>query len=64
MQQEKIDSVDRFHEWLVEEKTYLQGLKNAGKTNEETLEMEYVQKLVNLSASQYVPNGTLLERRD
>ncbi|KAJ7853472.1 hypothetical protein B0H14DRAFT_3450155 [Mycena olivaceomarginata] len=34
MQQEKIDSVDRFHEWLVEEKTYLQGLKNAGKTNE------------------------------
>ncbi|KAJ7790880.1 hypothetical protein B0H14DRAFT_3094581 [Mycena olivaceomarginata] len=53
MQQEKIDSVNRFHEWLVEEKTYLQGLKNAGKTNEETLEMEYVQKLVNLSASQY-----------
>ncbi|KAJ7859641.1 hypothetical protein B0H14DRAFT_2577071 [Mycena olivaceomarginata] len=31
MQQEKIDSVDRFHEWLVEEKTYLQGLKNAGR---------------------------------
>ncbi|KAJ7788156.1 hypothetical protein B0H14DRAFT_3504535 [Mycena olivaceomarginata] len=52
MQQEKIDSVDRFHEWLVEEKMYLQGLKNARKTNEEMLEMEYVQKLVNLSASQ------------
>ncbi|KAJ7703400.1 hypothetical protein B0H14DRAFT_3526949 [Mycena olivaceomarginata] len=52
MQQEKIDSVDWFHEWLVEENMYLQGLKNAGKTNEETLEMEYMQKLVNLSASQ------------
>jgi hypothetical protein len=64
MQQEKIDSMDRSHEWLVEEKTYLQGLKNTGKTSEETLEMEYVQKLVNLSASQYVTNGTLLERRD
>jgi hypothetical protein len=56
--------MDRSHEWLVEEKMYLQGLKNTGKTSEETLEMEYVQKLVNLSASQYVTNGTLLERRD
>jgi hypothetical protein len=36
----------------VEEKTYLKGLKDSAKTNEETLEMEYVQKLVNLSASQ------------
>jgi hypothetical protein len=63
MRQEKIDSVDQVHEWLVEEKTYLEGLKNARKTNEETLEMEYIQKLVNLSASQYVLNGTLVERR-
>ncbi|KAF8145755.1 hypothetical protein K438DRAFT_1991521 [Mycena galopus ATCC 62051] len=52
MQQEKVDGVERFHEWLEEEKTYLEGLKGAAKTNEETLEMEYVQKLVNLSASQ------------
>ncbi|KAF8162026.1 hypothetical protein K438DRAFT_1985345, partial [Mycena galopus ATCC 62051] len=47
-----VDSVDRFHKWLAEEKTYLEGLKNAPKTNNETLEMEYVQRLVNLSASQ------------
>ncbi|KAJ7813008.1 hypothetical protein B0H14DRAFT_3478474 [Mycena olivaceomarginata] len=40
-------------DWLVEEKAYLEGLKDAAKTNEETLAMEYVQKLVNLSASQY-----------
>ncbi|KAF8128329.1 hypothetical protein K438DRAFT_2000344 [Mycena galopus ATCC 62051] len=52
MQQEKVDGMDRFHEWLEEEKTYLEGLKGAAKTNEETLEMEYVQKLVNLSTSQ------------
>ncbi|KAJ7309178.1 hypothetical protein DFH08DRAFT_823603 [Mycena albidolilacea] len=52
MQQEKVDSTDRFHEWLVEEKAYLEGLKDATKTNEETLAMEYMQKLVNLSASQ------------
>ncbi|KAJ7869745.1 hypothetical protein B0H14DRAFT_3083932 [Mycena olivaceomarginata] len=51
MRHERVDSVDRFHEWLAEEKTYLEGLKDSAKTNEETLEMEYVQKLVNLSAS-------------
>ncbi|KAJ7687992.1 hypothetical protein B0H14DRAFT_3101286 [Mycena olivaceomarginata] len=32
------------------------------KIDSETLEMEYVQKLVNLSASQYVLDGTLVER--
>lgn len=52
MQQEGIDSYDHFHQWLAEEKTYLLGLKHAPKTNVESLEMEYVQKLVNLSASQ------------
>jgi hypothetical protein len=52
MQHEGVDSVDRFHKWLTEERSYLEGLKDAAKTNEETLEMEYVQKLVNLSASQ------------
>ncbi|KAF7367948.1 hypothetical protein MSAN_00859900 [Mycena sanguinolenta] len=54
MRQEGVDGVDQFHEWLAEEKVYLEGLKGAAKTNTETLEMEYVQKLVNLSASQYV----------
>ena len=54
MRQEGVDSVERFHEWLAEEKVYLEALKEAPKTNEETLEMEYVQRLVNLGASQYV----------
>ncbi|KAJ6603535.1 hypothetical protein DFH09DRAFT_1242787 [Mycena vulgaris] len=52
MRSEGVDGYARFHEWLQEEKTYLVGLKNTPKTNVETLEMEYVQKLVNLSTSQ------------
>ncbi|KAJ7176367.1 hypothetical protein C8R43DRAFT_872549 [Mycena crocata] len=53
MKQEGVESTDAFHDWLVEEREYLVGLKNAAKTNEESMEMEYVQKLVNLSTSQY-----------
>ncbi|KAJ7813916.1 hypothetical protein B0H13DRAFT_2382094 [Mycena leptocephala] len=52
MRQEHVESYDVFHQWLLEEKEYLVGLKHAAKTNVETLEMEYVQKLVNLSASE------------
>ncbi|KAJ6555622.1 hypothetical protein DFH09DRAFT_1248404 [Mycena vulgaris] len=52
MEREGVASYTEFKEWLAEEKTYLLGLKNAPKTNIETLEMEYVQKLVNLSTSQ------------
>ncbi|KAJ7197841.1 hypothetical protein GGX14DRAFT_374768 [Mycena pura] len=52
MRQERLESFDEFHQWLLEEKEYLIGLKHAAKTNVETLEMEYVQKLVNLSASE------------
>ena len=52
MEQENINTYDEFHVWLVEEKEYLLGLKGAAKTNTETMEMEYVQKLVNLGASQ------------
>jgi hypothetical protein len=52
MRQEHVESFDEFHQWLLEEKAYLVGLKLAAKTNVETLEMEYVQKLVNLSASE------------
>lgn len=52
MQQEGVESYAQFHEWLAEEKAYLLSLKHAPKTNVETMEMEYVQKLVNLSASQ------------
>jgi hypothetical protein len=53
MHQEGVDDYTQFHEWLQEEKDYLLGLKDAPKTNEEMLEMEYVQKLINLSASKY-----------
>jgi hypothetical protein len=53
MRQEGVDGYARFHEWLQEEKDYLLSLKDAPKTNEETLEMENVQKLINLSASEY-----------
>ncbi|KAJ7484572.1 hypothetical protein FB451DRAFT_1436491 [Mycena latifolia] len=47
-----MQSFDEFKQWLQEEKDYLLGLKNAPKENVETLEMEYVQKLINLSASE------------
>ncbi|KAJ7159890.1 hypothetical protein C8R43DRAFT_881551 [Mycena crocata] len=52
MKEEGVKDVEEFQQWLLEEKAYLLSLKNAPKTNTETLEMEYVQKLVNLSASQ------------
>ncbi|KAJ7104590.1 hypothetical protein C8R43DRAFT_1092224 [Mycena crocata] len=51
MRQEGVRSTDEFKQWLKEEREYLLGLKDAPKTTEETMEMEYVQKLVNLSAS-------------
>lgn len=54
MAQEKIGSYEEFHAWLAEEKEYLLTLKTAAKTNVETLEMEYVQNFVNLSASESV----------
>ncbi|KAJ7693723.1 hypothetical protein B0H14DRAFT_2651331 [Mycena olivaceomarginata] len=40
MGQEGVDSYARFHKWLQEEKDYLLSLKDAPKTNVETLEME------------------------
>lgn len=39
-----------FATWLEEERVYLQGLVK--EPSEETLEMEYYQKLVNLQSSQ------------
>ena len=41
-----------FEEWLEEEKAYLLGLQK--EPLEETLQMEYWQKLLNLQASKYV----------
>ncbi|KAJ7807675.1 hypothetical protein B0H14DRAFT_3483034 [Mycena olivaceomarginata] len=52
MRQEHVESFDKFHQWLLEEKEYVVGLKHMAKTNIETLEMEYVQKFVNLSTSE------------
>ncbi|KAF8178986.1 hypothetical protein K438DRAFT_1604258 [Mycena galopus ATCC 62051] len=53
MVEEGIDDYDTFHVWLEEEKDYLLGLDTGlPKKREETIEMEYVQKLVNLEASE------------
>ncbi|KAF8145284.1 hypothetical protein K438DRAFT_1992025 [Mycena galopus ATCC 62051] len=51
MDQEDITSFDTFRIWLEEEKEFLLSLKAGSKDQTETLEMEYVQKLVNLDAS-------------
>ncbi|KAF8181741.1 hypothetical protein K438DRAFT_2169043 [Mycena galopus ATCC 62051] len=53
MAQEGIEDFDTFHVWLEEEKDYLLGLDASLPTKrEQTLEMEYIQKLVNLEGSQ------------
>ncbi|KAF8217596.1 hypothetical protein K438DRAFT_1900906 [Mycena galopus ATCC 62051] len=51
MDEEEVTSFDTFRIWL-EEKEFLLGLKAGSKDQTQTLEMEYVQKLVNLDASQ------------
>ncbi|KAJ7472491.1 hypothetical protein FB451DRAFT_1339449 [Mycena latifolia] len=61
MEREGVEDYQEFHQWLEEEKVYLLSLKNAPKENVETLEMEYVQKLVNLSAS-YVAKAEVARR--
>ncbi|KAF8180065.1 hypothetical protein K438DRAFT_1977033 [Mycena galopus ATCC 62051] len=56
MVEEGIDDYDTFHVWLEEEKDYLLGLDTGlPKKREETIKMEYVQKLVNLEASECEP---------
>jgi PIN domain nuclease of toxin-antitoxin system len=49
-----ISDVSVFEIWIEEERTYLQGLKK--EPAEETLQMDYYQKLVNLWASKSVPS--------
>ncbi|KAF8184353.1 hypothetical protein K438DRAFT_1937315 [Mycena galopus ATCC 62051] len=51
MVEEDITSFDTFRIWLEEEKEFLLGLKTGSKDQTGTLEMEYVQKLVNLDSS-------------
>ncbi|KAJ7824184.1 hypothetical protein B0H14DRAFT_3088802 [Mycena olivaceomarginata] len=51
MREEGIADYSVFRIWLEEEKSFLLGLKAGSKDQSETLEMEYVQKLVNLDAS-------------
>ncbi|KAJ6510472.1 hypothetical protein C8R45DRAFT_1050270 [Mycena sanguinolenta] len=49
----KVEDYDCFHVWLNEEKEYLLGLEDGlPKRGEETVEMEYVRKLMNLQESQ------------
>ncbi|KAJ7693493.1 hypothetical protein B0H14DRAFT_3100746 [Mycena olivaceomarginata] len=50
---EEITNYQVFHDWLEEEKVFLLGLQEESKDQTETLEMEYVQKLVNLDTSRY-----------
>ncbi|KAJ7312752.1 hypothetical protein DFH08DRAFT_917998 [Mycena albidolilacea] len=51
MREEGILDYSVFHVWLEEEKTFLLGLKEGSKDQTETLEREYVQKVVNLNTS-------------
>ncbi|KAJ7742756.1 hypothetical protein B0H14DRAFT_2407117 [Mycena olivaceomarginata] len=57
MRHEGVDSVDRFHEWLTEERSYPEGLKEAAKTTEETLEMELMRRGLALMAMDLVGRG-------
>jgi hypothetical protein len=50
MHDQNIANTSVFHDWLAEEKVYLEGLSREPIL--ESLEMEYWQKLVNLGASQ------------
>ncbi|KAJ7718379.1 hypothetical protein B0H14DRAFT_2643352 [Mycena olivaceomarginata] len=51
MRREGVASTEEFEKWLAEEKEWLMLKKNSKKSQETSLEMEYVQKLVNLSSS-------------
>jgi hypothetical protein len=52
MHDQNIADVSVFQDWLAEEKVYLEGLSR--EPLQESLTMEYWQKLVNLGASEYV----------
>lgn len=52
MVREGVVSTKEFEKWLEEEKDWLMSKKNTATAKEMSLEMEYVQKLVNLSASE------------
>ncbi|KAJ7027665.1 hypothetical protein C8F04DRAFT_1266767 [Mycena alexandri] len=52
MRKEGIESFEEFDRWLVEEKEWLESKKAQTAKQVVTLEMDYVQKLVNLSASE------------
>jgi hypothetical protein len=50
MQDQNIEGTDTFQVWLADEHTYLKSLSK--EPLQETLEMEYLQKLVNLQGSE------------
>jgi hypothetical protein len=52
MQSLNVESRDVFETWLAKEKRYLRSLSK--ELAEETLEMEYYQKLVNWQEHEYV----------
>jgi hypothetical protein len=53
MEELGVGSGSTFEGWLVEEKAYLQSL--ASEPVEDTLQMEYCQKLIELNKIEYVP---------
>jgi hypothetical protein len=50
MQDQSIEGMDTFQAWLAEEHAYLKSLSK--EPLQESLEMEYLQKLVNLQGSE------------
>ncbi|KAK7437700.1 hypothetical protein VKT23_018416 [Stygiomarasmius scandens] len=58
MQALNIDSVNRFPEWLAEERQYLMDLKKGKVPEEETLKMEYFRRLVDLEEAEKILRDT------
>ncbi|KAJ7041444.1 hypothetical protein C8F04DRAFT_1177279 [Mycena alexandri] len=63
MRREGIESVDEFDRWLVEEKEWLESKKEQVAKQVVTMEMDCVQKLVNLSTSDKLNHLKLAARR-
>ncbi|KAK7018516.1 hypothetical protein R3P38DRAFT_3320220 [Favolaschia claudopus] len=64
MVKEGVDNYEEFRVWLEEEKSYLERIgESAGEKRVETLEMEYVQKLINLEGSRKRLNDIRVAQR-
>ncbi|KAJ7727400.1 hypothetical protein B0H16DRAFT_1779478 [Mycena metata] len=63
MRREGIESVDEFDRWLVEEREWLESKKEQGAKQVVTMEMDYVQKLVNLRRNEIESSQNAAEER-